>query len=134
MKFDDQYFSKQKFDPGQIGQLIGNAERDIKIAHKVDIPEVRFTYAYSAFLKAAIALLAHFEAKAKSVPGHHVKVIEMMSTILDNEAVEDIGNAMRTKRNLDLYSGGVELTDKDSRDYLKFTEEVLSQVKRKISK
>lgn len=134
MKFDDQYFNGQKFSRGQIGQLIANAENDLEIARSIHISHVRFTYAYSAFLKAGIALLAHFGAKAKSVPGHHVKIIEAMSDILENKAVEDIGNAMRGKRNLDLYSGGAEITDKDSRAYLKFTEEVLLRVKKKISK
>jgi len=128
MKFNDQYFNKQEFKPSQIRQLFNNAEKDLKISRAVDIPEVRFTYAYSAFLKAGMALLAHFGAKAKSVPGHHVKIIEMMSDVLDNRAIEDIGNAMREKRNLDLYSGGVELTEKDSRAYLKFAEEVLKQI------
>ena len=53
-----------------------------------------------------------------------------MAEILKNEAIEDIGNAMRMKRNSDLYSGGIEMTEKDSKNYLKFAETILSSVKK----
>ena len=132
MKFEEQYFSKHKFTAGQIKQYLDSASKDLGIAGRVDIPEVRFTYAYSAFLKSGFALLADAGAKVKSVQGHHVKVIEMMAEMLKNDAIEDIGNAMRMKRNFDLYSGGVEMTEKDSKSYLKFAETVLSSVKKKL--
>ena len=133
MKFEEQYFSKHNFTADQIKQYLDNALKDINIAAKIDIPEVRFTYAYSAFLKSGIALLADSGVKVKSVPGHHVKVIEMMAEILKNNAIEDIGNAMRMKRNTDLYSGGIEMTEKDSKSYLKFAETIISSVKKKLS-
>lgn len=41
---------------------------------------------------------------------------------------------MRTKRNTDLYLGGVQVTEKESRDYIQFAEQVLLGVQRKVIK
>jgi len=46
--------------------------------------------------------------------------------------IEDIGNIMRSKRNLDFYAGGIEITEKECREYINFVEEVLTKVKEAI--
>ena len=63
-------------------------------------------YYYNALIKAGMALIAaKGRVKVRSVAGHQIKIIEKMSEILNDEMVMAIGNAMRSKRNEDLYGG-----------------------------
>jgi hypothetical protein len=95
---------------------------------------VKFTYAYTALVKAGIALLSHYKLKIRSIPGHHTKIIEKLAEILNNEAIDDLGNAMRSKRNADLYAGGTDITAKECAEYLAFVESVVLKVSEKIRK
>ncbi len=51
-----------------------------------------------------------------------------MSEILDDSDIDAIGNAMRTKRNLDLYEGGTILSEKDVDEYVAFVSMILARV------
>ena len=55
-----------------------------------------------------------------------------MSEILQNEAILTIGNVMRMKRNLDLYSGGEIITEKEANEYLEFVESVLKPIEKLV--
>jgi len=104
--FEAGFFQKHNFTKDQIGQLFLNAIRDLDIACKDAIPEVKFTYSYNAFIKIGIYLIAKVgNVRVKSALGHHIKIIEKMAEILKDEEVAVIGNAMRTKRNLDFWAG-----------------------------
>ena len=63
-------------DKEQVDKYLVNAKRDIEIAIEDEHPEVKFTYCYQALLKSGIALLSSKQLKARSVPGHHIKIIE----------------------------------------------------------
>lgn len=115
MKFDNRYFLKFTFTPDQIEKNLKNAIKDLNIAKKVNILEVKFNYAYTALIKAAITLLSHYHVKIKSAPGHHVKIIEKLDQVLKDENIESLGNSMHSKRNLDFYAGGIEVTEKECR-------------------
>lgn len=128
MKFEEKYFVKFNFTKEQIQKNMANALRDLAIAKEDKILEVKFNYAYSALIKSGIALLSHYQAKVKSAPGHHVKIIEQLASFLKDVSIIDIGNVMRTKRNLDLYAGGAEVTEKECREYVDFVEGVLDKV------
>ncbi|MBU1147748.1 MAG: hypothetical protein KKD11_05285 [Candidatus Omnitrophica bacterium] len=129
MRFDDFYFKKFKFSQDQINQNIENASKDLAIAKKDAILDVKFNYAYTAFIKVGIALLSSHHVKIKSVPGHHVKIIEKMAEILKDENILSTGNAMRSKRNMDFYGGGIEVTEKECKGYIRFVDEVFTKVK-----
>ena len=133
MKFEESTFIRFSFTQQQIRKNLANALRDYDIAKKDSILEVKFTYSYSALIKAGIALLSYHQVKVRSVPGHHVKIIEKMSEMLNDEAVDDIGNVMRSKRNIDLYGGGVEITEKECREYIIFAGRVLKRIKNIIT-
>lgn len=134
-KFDVKYFSKFNFSDNQITQYINNALRDLEIARENKRPEVKFNYSYNALIKSGIALIAKFEkAKVRSIPGHHVKIIERMSEILNDELILDIGNAMRMKRNEDFYAGGIFISEKESKDFFNFVEKLLLKVEDLIKK
>ena len=133
MKFEDRYFRKFEFTKEQIKKNLNNAIKDLTIAKKVKILEVKFNYAYTSLIKAGLTLLSYYQMKVKSMPGHHIKIIEKLAQILKDNDIEDIGNIMRSKRNLDFYAGGIEVTEKECREYINFVEEVLTKVKEAIS-
>ena len=127
--FDPQFFRTLKSSPEQIERYMAGAWRDFEIAEQDHFVEVKFTYAYQALIKGGIALLAKAgPVKVRSVPGHHVKILEKMSEILKNPDIDVIGNAMRTKRNLDLYEGGIRVGESEVQEFIEFVEKVLEEV------
>jgi hypothetical protein len=106
----------------------------VTIAGRITIPEVRFSYSYSALIKGGIALLSSHGLKVRSATGHHVKVIEKIAQLLGDQSILDIGNVMRTRRNLDLYGGGAEITEKEATEYLDFVGAILGQIESAISR
>lgn len=135
-KMDAQYFKDFPFTPEQIEKYWKNTQKDLAIAKKDSIPDVKFTYSYSALLKAGITLVAKMKGvKVRSVAGHHVKILEMLSELLKDPKIAAVGNAMRSKRNTDLYGEGALVTEKEAADCLKFVEEVVEIIqKREFSK
>ena len=130
IRFDDRYFSDCAFTAAQVKKNLENALKDFNIARQDKIPDVKFTYSYDALIKGGITLASMHNKKIKSVPGHHVKIIEMMANILNDETIGIIGNAMRSKRNTDFYSGGVEVTEKEAQEYLKYVDAVVDKIKK----
>ena len=129
MKFEDRYFAKFKFSEEQIKKNLQNAAKDLDIAKKDSFLDVKFNYTYMALLKAGIALLSFHQRKVRSVPGHHIRIIDKLAELLENEDIADLGNIMRSKRNTDLYDGGIEVTEKECGEYMGFVTDVLGKVK-----
>ena len=126
-------FTPFSFTSTQIASYLRNAERDLAIAKKTDIPEVIFTFAYNALLKAGITLIAYKKSwKVRSIPGHHIAVIETLGELLNNESIATFGNTMRSKRNADLYGGGIPFTEKEAAEYTAFVESVIDKVRMEI--
>lgn len=134
MKFEDKYFAKFQFTQEQIKRYFYNAVKDLSIAKKDKILEVKFSYTYTALIKVGIAFLSFYKVRIKSVPGHHVKIIESIAEILKDDSILTLGNIMRSKRNLDLYAGGIEITEKECEEFLRFTEDILKRIKSIILK
>lgn len=132
MNFEDKYFIKFKFTGEQVRKNFNNALKDLNIAKRDRILEVKFNYAYSALIKAGITLLSYYQVRIKSVPGHHIKIIEKIAEILKDGAIYDIGNAMRSKRNLDLYAGGIVVTEKECKEYITLVKGVLVKIEKLI--
>ena len=55
-----------------------------------------------------------------------------MSEIMENPDVFTIGNAMRIKRNNDLYGGWEIVSDKEADDYQEFVVKVIKLVKKVV--
>src|SRR3989339_287882 len=91
---EEKYFRKFKFSEEQVGKYLKNVLRDLRIAEENMTPEVKFSYSYTALLKAGIALIAGMKGlKVRSIPGHHIKILELMSDILNDKKIFAIGNA-----------------------------------------
>jgi len=134
MEFDDKYFTEFKYTKEQIVKNFNNASRDLNIAQKDDFLDVKFNYTYTALLKAGITLISSNGRKVKSTRGHHVKIIEKLADLLADEGISALGNLMRSKRNADLYDGGIEVTSKECREYINFVESILDKVERLIKR
>ena len=132
MSLDEKYFSRLNFSREQIEKNLASAFRALEIARKTDILDVKFNYAYTALIKGGIALLSHRQLKIKSIPGHQVKIIEILARTLGDDSIEAMGNLMRQKRNLDFYGGGIEVTEKECEECLNFTVSVLNRLKKLI--
>lgn len=130
MKIDTKYFKNFNFTEDQIKKNLQNAIKDFEISNRDKILEVKFGYAYTALIKAGIALLSCYKTKIMSVPGHHIKIIEKTAEILKDKSVIELGDAMRSKRNLDFYSGGIEITEKECDEYIEFVDKVIKKIQK----
>ena len=130
---DTAFFRKVKFSKTQIAGYLKNASRDLEIAGKDPFVEVRFTYCYQALIKTGVALLAHEGIKVRALPGHHIRILEAISRILKEADAFTIGNAMRMKRNEDLYGEGGFVSEKESEEYLKFVRTLLDRARKRIA-
>ena len=128
--FEQEYFQKFKFTTAQINRYVESAVRDLDIARKDQFREVKFTYCYQALIKIGMAVLAKKgEMKVRSVMGHHVKILSKLSEILGSPDIFTVGNAMRMKRNKDLYDAGATITKKEVDDYIVFVDGVIHKAK-----
>ena len=70
--------------------------------------------------------------KVRSVTGQHVKILSKLSELLNAPDIFTIGNAMRMKRNKDIYDGGGLFAKKEVDDYATFVEKVIAKVKQAV--
>ncbi len=115
MKFDKNYFNRQRFTQIELEKYYNSIRKNLTIAQSNPEPEIRFHFTYMALLKIGIYLLAKKGYRVKSRPGHHQKIIETLSEILNNEDIVIIGDKMRKDRNLDLYSADIDVPQKKLR-------------------
>ena len=133
MRFEAESFRKVRFAKTQIDGYLKKAFGDLEIAGKDSFVEVRFSYSYQALIKGGIALLAKVgQVKVRAVPGHHIKILECVSEMLNDPDVLALGNAMRMKRNEDLYGEAGTVTESEAAEYLSFVRSVLNRVKDRI--
>jgi len=130
MKFEEGYFQKMHFTPEQIRQFLQSAEHNLMIAKESKIPDVVFKFSYDALIISGIVLIALQNRRVRSNTGHHIKIIEKTSQILEDESVFILGNKMRKERNHNLYDGITFVSEKESKEYLKFVEKIYKKVKR----
>ena len=131
--FEREYFQKFKFTAAQIDRYVESAVRDLNIARKDRFREVQFTYCYQALIKIGMAVLAKKGGvKVGSVTGHHVKILNKLSEILGDSDIFTVGNAMRMKRNKDLYDAGGVITKKEADDYIVFVSGIIQKAKQII--
>ncbi len=127
INFESQYFQKMFFAEERVKRLYESALHDLDIADKSDVPDVVFKFSYDALVKLGIATIAKHGFKIRSVPGHHIKILEKLSQFLDYEDVITFGNKMRQERNINLYGGNYFVAEKDSVEYLDFIKRVFEK-------
>ncbi|MFH0968915.1 MAG: hypothetical protein V1804_00190 [Patescibacteria group bacterium] len=123
-------FEHFKFTHSQIEKYYLSAKRDFRIAKEADVPEVSFRFCYDALLKLAIATCAYNGMRVKAKKGHHIELIKKLSFYLDDPDVDLLGNEMRSKRNWDLYGGGILISKKEAKEYLEWTENIFKNTQK----
>lgn len=130
--FETKFFQKNKFEDRTISKYFRNAIKDLGIAVRSKEPEVIFNFSYFALVKIGIVLISACGYRVRSRVGHHIKILEKLSQILNDRNIEIIGNRMRKKRNLDLYEGGIIISQKEAKDYLDFVKEIIRKTERRL--
>ncbi|MFH1379301.1 MAG: hypothetical protein ABII23_03370 [bacterium] len=128
MKIDKNYFIKQGFTKEELNNHIKSIKRDLTIAQKNKDPEVIFHFTYMALIKLGIYIIAKNGYRIKSRPGHHIIIIETLSTFLHSEDIASIGNNMRKYRNLDFYSSSIFITSSEVKEYFEFVSDLCNKV------
>jgi hypothetical protein len=128
MKFDRNFFIRQNFTIDELLKLKESARRDLQIAISSAEPEVKFHFSYMAMLKTGIYYISKEGYRIKSRPGHHQKIIEYLSKLLNSEDVIVIGDKMRKDRNLNLYSAGTMAASEEINSYIEFIAGLVNQL------
>ena len=128
--FESIFFEKRKFEKKVLDKYFDSAMRDLKIAADNRHPEVIFKFSYDSLIKTGLTLVAFYGYRVKSRRGHHIKILEKLSDILGNKNIKIMGEAMRKKRNLDLYDGGAIISDKEARQYLSFIKNIVKDAEK----
>jgi len=128
MKFDKNFFVKQEFTQESLHRYREAVKRDLEVARTGPSAAVTFHFAYMALLKIGIYRIAREGYRAKSRPGHHQKIIETLSQILDSEEVMVLGDKMRKGRNVDLYDAGALESPEIIKRYLAFVEKIYQRI------
>ena len=92
--------------------------------------EVIFKFSYDSLVKTGLTSIAFYGYRVKSRQGHHIKILEKLSQILDNKSIKIMGEAMRKKRNLDLYDGGTIISEKEAEEYLNFIRDAIKDAEK----
>ncbi|MCX6721282.1 MAG: hypothetical protein NT026_01625 [Candidatus Staskawiczbacteria bacterium] len=130
LSFESKFFEKRKFEGKTIKKYFSGAGRDLKIAIENKHPEVIFKFSYDCLIKLGITLIASQNYRIRSRTGHHVKILEKLSEILEDKDIEIMGEAMRKKRNFDLYEGGAIISEKEAKEYLNFVKIIVIEVEK----
>lgn len=127
IKFGPKYFRKFDFSRNQIKKYLESAYKDLNIAKRDCIAEVKFQFSYNALIKLGIVLIGCYGYKVKSRAGHHIKILEKTALILKDENIDLDGNRMRELRNTELYDGGILISDKQAGEYCDFVKSVFAK-------
>lgn len=125
-------FEKFVFTNKQIEKYFESALKDLNIAQSA-VSEVTFVFCYNCLLKLAIAVCAKNNLRVKARQGHHVALIIKLAEFLEDSEIEAVAQEMRAKRNKDLYSGGVLITEKEAAMYLEFMEKTVKRVEKYLN-
>jgi hypothetical protein len=126
-------FKQFSFSKNQIEKYYKSALRDFSLSRS-DNPEIIFVFSYNCLLKLAITVCAKNNLRIQPRLGHHVALIEKMSELLDNQDIALIADDMRSKRNKDLYDGGVIISLKEAKLYHEFVANLIKQVEKYLGK
>lgn len=120
-------FVKFDFSPRQINNYFNAASRSFKIASTAANPQVVFMFSYDSLIKLAIAVCAKNGLRVKARAGHHIELLEKMSEFMSDKDINEIGSKMRRKRNLDLYDGGIIMSEKEAGEYKNWLKAVFTK-------
>jgi uncharacterized protein (UPF0332 family) len=128
----------QQIDFGQIARFLTGAEKKLAAAKKtLEIDEeASYQLAYEAMLKASLGLMLSFGVRPRSLPGHHVTIIEFAGEKLGKEfrGLISMFNRMRRKRNQAIYEVTGLISKDEARQALETARTYLEAIRNEIQK
>ncbi|OIO74277.1 MAG: hypothetical protein AUJ85_06105 [Elusimicrobia bacterium CG1_02_37_114] len=129
MNLDKNFFTRQPYSKKELEKHYVSAGRNLKLAGKNNEPEIKFHFTYMALLKIGIYCIAKTGYRVKSRSGHHIKIIETLSKILNNDEILVLGDTMRKNRNKDLYFSDAIITEKEANYCFDFVSSIYNNIK-----
>lgn len=124
----------QDIYPEQIQRFFKSAEKKLKDAHRVAAisQEAAFQMAYDSMLRAALGLMLKHGKRPRSLPGHHIAIIEFAGGVLGEEFRGMIRHfdQMRRKRNDLLYEADDFISETEVVESLRTAEKFLERIKK----
>jgi len=122
----------QQPDFDQIAKYIASARKKLETARKtLEIDEeASYQFAYEAMLKASLSLMLSSGVRPRSLPGHHITIIEFAGEQLgkDYKHLISIFDRMRRKRNQAIYEVDVLISVTEARQALASAEQYLDAI------
>jgi uncharacterized protein (UPF0332 family) len=128
----------QPIDFAQIQRFLASAAKKLDAARKtlaVD-EEASYQLAYEAMLKASLGFMLSHGVRPRSLPGHHVTIIEFAEQHLGRKLKGLIArfDRMRRKRNQALYDVNGFISKLEAQQALDTAEEYLAVIREEIQK
>ena|SRR5271154_3964126 len=117
-------------DWAQIERFLASAEKKLASAGKILAfdEEAALQQAYEAMLKASLGLMFSHGSRARSLPGHHIVIIEFIEKHLDKKhsGLISVFDRLRRKRNQALYDDSGFVSRRDAEEAIKTAGEFLA--------
>lgn len=129
-------FAPHKTDWAQIERFLANAEKKLATAGKILAfdEEACLQQAYEAMMKASLAFIFSHGSRARSLPGHHIAIIEFAEMHLGKEhaGLLAVFDHLRRKRNAALYDDSGFISRQDAEEALKSAREFIDVIRADI--
>lgn len=95
-----------------------------------------FQTAYEAMIKVSLGYMLSFGVRPRSLPGHHVAIIEFVEKKLGPRyrRIFNLFDQMRKKRNRAIYEVGLIFSRHEARQAIKTAEDLIKIIEQKIEK
>jgi hypothetical protein len=129
-------FKRHPVDWAQIGRFLASARWKLASAEKILAfdEEACLQQAYEAMLKASLGFVLSHGARARSLPGHHVAIIEFLEARIDKKhtALMASFDRLRRKRNMALYDDSGMVTRTEAKQSLETALQFIELVEKDI--
>ncbi len=128
----------QRVNWEQISRYLDSAAKKLATAKKILAvdEEACFQQAYEAMLKASLGLMLSYGVRPRSLPDHHIAIIEFAGKHLDRKFQDLVSlfDRMRRKQNQALYDVSGFVSKYDAEQALRIAAKYLSAIRDEISK
>ena len=128
----------QQVDFDQVRRFLAGAGKKLTAARKtLEIDEeASYQLAYEAMLKASLGFMLSFGVRPRSLPGHHVTIIEFAGKRLGKSSQKLIAvfDRMRRKRHQALYDVTGFISTQEAKNALEIAEKYLAIIRKETQK
>lgn len=131
-------YAPQDVDWNQIDRFLANGSKKLDTAKKIlDLDEEAcLQQAYEAMMKASMAFMFSHGFRARSIPGHHIAIVEFVEQRLDGKYADLLAlfDHLRRKRNAVLYDDKGFISRQDAEEALKAASQLITVIRGDIGK